>query len=38
MARDYVAGETRIVMVKDRGHIRIEETCTGFPVAATRSM
>ena len=26
MARDHVTGETRIVVVKGRGHIRIEET------------
>ncbi len=30
MARDYVTGETRIDMVKDRGHIRIEETGTEY--------
>ena len=30
MSRDYVTGETRIEMVKDRGHIRIESTGTEY--------
>jgi putative CocE/NonD family hydrolase len=30
MSRDFVTGETRIEMVKDRGHHRLEETGTEF--------